>query len=111
MNSTMPAAQAVYEADASMMQTVQYCRERIHHVCKQYMNHRVQVRTVQGQIYEGTLSGFDELHLYLDTSMPTYGNRQFFPGPYPTPYLPYNPYYSTILPLVLFDLLAITLLY
>ena len=95
----------VYEADSSLVQAVHQCREKIHHVCRQHMNKRVRVRTMGGQMFEGVIVGVDEHWLYLDTAggLP----RQPF-VPYPPYY--YNPYASTILPLALFDLLAIALI-
>lgn len=101
--------QTVYEADASVMQAVHRCRERIHHVCRQHMNRRVRVRTACGQIVEGVIVGVDDHWLYLDTAAAGMPRQPFVP--YPLPYAPYyNPYYSTILPLALFDLLAIALI-
>lgn len=104
------AGQLVYEADASLMQSVQKCRERVHHVCRRYMNHRVRIRTAAGQQVEGIIVGVDDHYVYLDTS----GNAAMMRPPYPPYYGPYNPYYnpyySTVLPLALFDLLVISLL-
>ena len=111
MYNPMTSAQPVYEADASIMHTIHQCRDRIHHVCKQHMNKRVMVNTVEGQSYEGMLAGFDDHYLYLDVSV-SVGMRPPFPVPYPVnpSYGGYNPYYQQILPLVLFNLLTISLL-
>lgn len=104
------SGQMVYEADASLMQSMQQCRERVHHICRQHMNRRVRIRTTAGQHVEGVIIGVDDHYVYLDTSGTAAMMRPPYP-PYYGPYNPYyNPYYSTVLPLALFDLLVISLL-
>src|SRR5690606_20272716 len=107
MYTPISATGPVYEADASVMHTIQQCRERIHHICRQHMNRRVMVHTVHGQSHEGLIVGFDDHYLYLDVSVSA-GMRPPFPAPYPPFYPPYyDPFSQTILPLVLFNLLTI----
>lgn len=115
MSVSIQQGPILYEADASVMQAVHQCRERIGHICRQHMNRRVRVRTASGQTVEGVIVGVDELFLYLDTSgMQPMMMRQPFAQPWPPYYAPYPPYYnpysSAILPLALFDLLAIALI-
>ena len=107
-------AQPIYEADSSIMHTLHKCRDHIHEICRQHMNRRVQVTTVHGQQHTGHIVGFDDHYLYLDISM-TVEMRSFFPQPFPPgfPSYPapvYDPFAQTILPLVLFNLLTISLL-
>lgn len=105
-----PAQGSIYEADHAIYETVKHCRERIHQICRAHMHRRVLVRTVQGQCYEGTIVGFDDLYLYLDRATPG-EMRPPYPVVYPV-YPPFfNPYSASILPLVLFNLLTISLLY
>jgi len=92
----------IYQADPETIQTLHNIRERVHHCCTDCMNRRVRVQTVDGQVYDGTITGMDHRHLYL--SVPQSGGyRAFYPGFY-------NPAASVILPLVLYELLVITLL-
>jgi hypothetical protein len=105
------ANQPVYQADPTIMQSIQHCRERVHSICKHHMHKCVRIHTMSGELHEGTIVGFDDHFLYLDISLNANSMRQYYPTPiYPTPVVPYNPYYSTVLPLVLYNLLAISLL-
>jgi len=112
MHAPTGSGQTVYEADASLIQAVHQCRERIQHVCRRHMNRRVRVRTQSGHIIEGVIVGVDDHWLYLDTAGPNPARQPFvpYPVPYPPYYYGYSPYGGTILPLALFDLLAIALL-
>jgi len=107
--------QTVYEADPGLMQAVHQCRERVQNVCRRHLHRRVRIRTHSGQIIEGVIVGVDDHWVYLDTAGSEPSRQPF--APYPAPYPPYyygygyyNPYASTVLPLALFDLLAIGLL-
>lgn len=99
--------QPIYQADPQTVQTLQQCKQTLHHLCRQHMHKRVQAQTLQGQIHTGTLVGFDDHYLYLDVSASSSPDARYplFP---PTPF---NPYSAAILPLVLFNLLTISLLY
>ena len=101
------ATQPVYQADMDVLQSIHHCREKIQFICRQHMHRCVHVQTTSGQVYEGTVVGVDEHHLYLDLSQTQSGMRQY---PYPYPIPAYNPYASSILPLVLYNLLVISLL-
>lgn len=107
--------QVIYEADRTHVDTVKTLREKLHGVCKTKLMHRyVRVQTLDGHEYEGVVVFIDGGQIYL--SLAEEDDNRFYPGPYPGypypayPYTPYNPG-NAILPLVLYDLLAITLLY
>lgn len=100
-------ANQVFQADPQTVQAMQQCKQAIHHVCRQHMHKRVQVQTMQGQVHTGTLVGFDDHYVYLDVSSPGVPDARY-------PFFPpaaYNPYSAAVLPLVLFNLLTISLLY
>jgi hypothetical protein len=101
----------IYQADSTAVQAIQQCRAKLHHICRQHMNRPVQIQTLQGQVHTGMMVGIDDHYLYLDMSA-TAGMRYPIYPPYPQypPYTPYDPYASSIVPLVLFNLLAISLL-
>ncbi len=112
MNSPIASAQPIYEADTTMVHSIQQCRQQLHHICRQYMHRRVRIVTIHNEQHEGMLVGFDEHQLYLSISSSScsscMGTRQpfLYGGPVPV----YNPYANVILPLVLFNLLTISLL-
>lgn len=90
------SAAPIYKADSEWCDQVRKTRQKLAGICAHCMNRRVRVQMMDGQTYEGTLVGHDNTYLHLSTN----DNNRFF-GPYAA---------SFILPLVLFDLLAITLL-
>ncbi len=107
------ANQPVYQADQAMLQSIHHCREQVHSFCKQNMHKYVRIQTTANEMYEGAIVGVDDHHVYVDVSQTPMGMRAFYPAPYyPGPVIqPYNPYYSsTVLPLVLYSLLAISLI-
>jgi hypothetical protein len=108
MNSSpVIANQPIYQADHAMLQSMNQGREKLHGACRNHMHKLVCIRTTTGDMHEGVIVGFDDHFLYLDVSQGHMGMR-FYPGPV---IQPYNPYYSSqILPLVLFNLLAISLI-
>jgi hypothetical protein len=106
MNS-QAAEQVIYRADPNIAAAVKKLREKAGIACRKCLNRHVRVQTISGQIYEGMIVNADEHHVYLNVAANQAHTRQFFP--YGSPY--YNPYYSTILPLVLYDLLVISLLF
>lgn len=93
-----PGHSVIYKANPQFVEMVRKVREDCRSICSGHMNRPVRVETIDGHVYEGRIVHADRHCLYLETAPET---RGYF----------YNPYYSTILPLVLFDLLAITLLY
>ncbi|MCP1306181.1 hypothetical protein [Paenibacillus tyrfis] len=99
--------QTVYQLETRDAESFNRFKERIHSVCTEYLQRPVRVYTVHGHSYEGTIVNVDDHYVYLQMS-PEHG-RALLPGP--DAYSFYNPYYSNvILPLVLFDLLAIALI-
>lgn len=98
--------QPIYEMDANALEMLSKCKEKIHHVCSQHMHKPVRVQTVHGQYHDGIIVHIDSYYIYLQM-LPGH-SRAILPGSYGYPF--YNPYSNVILPLVLFDLLAITLL-
>lgn len=103
------AKSVIYKANPQFVEMVDKTRKRCHSVCSKHFYQPVKVETMQGRVYEGRIVNVDQYHLYLEVTQPA-PMRQFFP-PFGTPYGYASPYQSVILPLVLFDLLAITLLY
>ncbi len=99
--------QTVYQLETRDAEAISRCKERIHSICTEYLQRPVRVYTVHGHRYEGTIVNVDDHYVYLQLS--TEHGRALLPGPYANPF--YNPYYgNVILPLVLFDLLAISLI-
>jgi len=110
MNQPYGEPKLVYEADPSHVDTVKTLKEKLHGVCrKQVMNQVVRVQMMDGQSFEGVVLHIDDDHVYLNLAQDEETTRGLFPpyGPYP----PYNPAANAVLPLVLYNLLAITLLY
>lgn len=104
MNANAQAA-VIYQAEPMVVQALSDCRRKLHHICGQHIHRRVQVRMDNGQTYVGTIAGFDDQFLYLNVS----GGEMRPPVYYP--FAGFVPYSSSILPLVLFNLLTISLLY
>src|SRR5690242_2570310 len=92
--------QILYQADPSMTRSLKSIRDNMHHICRNHMNQPVRVETLDGDVFEGVIVHCDKGILYL--KLPGYGAPRSF-----TP----NYYNDVILPLVLFELLVITLLY
>lgn len=86
--------QVLYQADPNVLNTLRSIRERIHAICNTYVNRYVRVQTLDGRVVEGIIVRCDHGHLYLWVSHRAYG-----------------PDTGTILTLVLYELLVITLLY
>ncbi|AWB46959.1 acetyl-CoA acetyltransferase [Paenibacillus sp. CAA11] len=94
----------IYQASPETVNNMRRYRDHIHQAAAPYLNRRVRVQTIDGHVYEGILVYLDGGLLHLQTTHPHHAvhsiNRSFF-----------NPYSSAILPLVLYELLVITLLY
>lgn len=95
VNRTTASPAEIYRADAQWCDQIRRTRQRLHGICGQCMHRRVRVETIDGHMYEGIMVGHDHSNLHLMT-----GDSRFF-GPYSS---------FAITALVLFDLLAITLL-
>ncbi|WP_235941241.1 hypothetical protein [Paenibacillus puerhi] len=97
--------QSVYELDAKEMEILHTCKQKVHSICSQHLHKPVRIQTVDGSTHEGIIVHVDHTFVYLQ--IPASHTRAFFPPYYP----PFNPYYSNVvLPLALFNLLAIALL-
>ncbi len=88
--------QIVYQADPTWVQSIRAMKEKLHSIGSQYIGRYVRIQTIDGQQFEGTVVQVDRGLLYLNVNQ-NFGYQR-----------PYNP---AILPLVLYELLVITLLY
>jgi hypothetical protein len=84
----------IYQADLQWSEQVRNVRKQLTGICGQCINRKVRIETIDGHHYEGKVIGHQGSILYLAAS-----DNRFF-GPYASSY---------IIPLVLYDLLAITL--
>ncbi|CAM3909891.1 hypothetical protein COLU111180_13850 [Cohnella lubricantis] len=90
----------VYHCQSDTHQYLQAVKQHLHHVCAQHANRLVKVETVDGDVFEGHIVHIDKSILYLSLSNDG-ADRAFLPGfGFPG---------NFILPLVLYDLLAISL--
>jgi hypothetical protein len=84
--------------------------DQLYQLCLSYKHQKVRIHTKHGTMHEGTVIEVDITHIYLIVPASAVSDNRPYPyygGFYPS----YNPYYSNvILPLALFDLLAIGLL-
>ncbi|WP_068616667.1 hypothetical protein [Paenibacillus tuaregi] len=97
--------QVVYQAHPSMAQQLKYVKDNIRQICHSHLHRPVKVVMMDGSSHEGIIVNTDETFLYLSIAVP--GDNRFlgFPGG------PGSFYYNnTILPLVLYELLVISLL-
>lgn len=96
----------IYQCDHHHHQTLRSIRDNLHKICAHHANRWVKVETMDGDVFEGHIVHCDRGIVYLSLSNEGYG-RGFFPGPFLGPVNPYN---NLVLPLVLFNLLTISLL-
>lgn len=90
--------QVIYQAPSQAVQTMFQFKSELCQAAAHCLNRPVRIHTVHGYVHDGVIVNIDDDHIYLQVS--DAGNRQF-----------YNPLYaSTILPLVLYNLLVISLL-
>jgi hypothetical protein len=104
----------VYTAEKDVVNLLHKTRQKVHGACSQCMHRPVRIETVDGDVFEGMIVNVDKHYIYLLPGLSgsahihmTRSPYPYSPGPY---YPPYNPYAQQILPLVLFNLLAITLI-
>ncbi|SDS73857.1 hypothetical protein SAMN05444162_2158 [Paenibacillaceae bacterium GAS479] len=98
---TQHALAPIYECETYAHHTLRSVKDHLNQLCAQNAHRLVKVETMDGEVYEGTIVLCDRSIVYL--SLSNEGNsRAFTPGAQ-------GPYNNVILPLVLFDLLAITL--
>lgn len=99
--------QVVYQADPEALKTIQSIQTKMNQLGGQLRNRKVRVQTSCGHIHEGFIVHVDGDFLYLNVQQDQYGmNRQWL-NPLASAYH----YNNVILPLVLYNLLVITLLY
>ncbi|WP_019536031.1 hypothetical protein [Paenibacillus ginsengihumi] len=108
--------QTVYQLEPEVSEAIHRCKENARQACQKHMYRHVRVQTVDHQYHDGVIVHVDDRYVYLQIAQaPNPAHYRVipygYPYPYPYPAFGYNPYYSTILPLVLFDLLTISLLY
>jgi len=89
----------IYEADQEWVGNAKQIRQKLSDVCGRHRSRNVRVQTIDGHVYEGTVLGVDGCHLHLAVS-PSAMDARFF-GPFAA---------NSILTLVLYELLVITLL-
>ncbi|MBP1996523.1 hypothetical protein [Paenibacillus eucommiae] len=99
-----PTLTPIYQCHSEVHQLLCSVKDHLHQLCGQHANRLVKVETMDGEVFEGHIVHCDKSILYLSLSNEGY-SRAFFPG-YPNPYVNSN----VVLPLVLFNLLAISLL-
>lgn len=106
-NQPEPAPlQTIYQMDPSLTEAMHSMKDHVQQVCSQYVNRPVQIQTTHGQLFEGYIVHIDAMHLYLQTMPGHVGHvRGFF-----NPFLAQNTYNNVVLPLVLYELLVISLL-
>lgn len=95
--------QVIYQADFSEEQELPQNRDRLRDTLTSHIGRTVHVQTLDGFTYEGILVHVDEHYVHLQVSLyehPYHGMYRGF----------YNPAASTILTLVLYELLVIALL-
>ncbi|MDF2715612.1 MAG: acetyl-CoA acetyltransferase [Paenibacillus sp.] len=107
MNEPIPQQQQpVYQAEPALVQSVNSARDRLHEVARHCINRPVRVQTLAGHVHDGVIVHVDDCHLYLCVSVRDDQTRGFF-----NPLYQSYTYNNVILPLVLYELLVITLLY
>ncbi|MDY8022983.1 hypothetical protein [Paenibacillus polymyxa] len=105
MSYSTVSPQTLYQAKPELQAELAKVRDHLHYQLSPYINHTVRVQTMDHHVYEGTIVHIDADHLYLRVPQPYHSPS---PG-IPTPYRSYA-YNNVILPLVLYNLLVITLL-
>lgn len=96
-----PQHHILYQADPHTVHNLKSVRERVQHLCRQHAGKAVRIQTMDGHVYEGVLVSCGNGLLYLKVTAPA-TQRNFLQSYY---------YNTVILPLVLYELLVITLLY
>jgi hypothetical protein len=97
-------SQTIYQAHPATLQSIQAAKAKVLELSMQCMHRNIRVQMIHGQQLEGTLVHLDSQYMYLKVEGNPEAMREVF-NPY------YNPYTSSIiLPVVLYELLVITLL-
>ncbi|WP_148277786.1 acetyl-CoA acetyltransferase [Paenibacillus popilliae] len=92
--------QVIYQMEPGTVQALYSIRDRVQHMGRMYKDRHVRVQTIDGQVHDGIIVNVDRCHLYLYTRALT--EQRGLSEAY---------YNNVILPLVLYELLVITLLY
>jgi hypothetical protein len=101
-----PVEATIYQMDPAMFESLHGMKQKIHAICKEHMHRPVRVKTIHGQTFEGHIVHIDAVILYLK---PLPGHVRGFLNPLAAAQQQYA-YNNVILPLVLFELLVISLL-
>ncbi|WP_138493159.1 hypothetical protein [Paenibacillus pinistramenti] len=115
MSAQSPFSSVIHQLHPDTASSIKEVREQFHQRCGYYLNRNLHVKTVDGNTYEGIVTAIDSGHLFLSVPAQTADlqSRAYFPphAPYPgyPPYPPANPG-RVILPLVLYELLVVSLL-
>lgn len=91
--------QTLFRMDPTTMNNLKSIQDHVTNICKNHVNALVRVETADGDVFEGLLIHCERGILYLKLPSPM-ANRGFVPGFQN----------DVVLPLVLFNLLAISLL-
>lgn len=97
--------QVVYQADPQAMKMVHSIQAKVNQLGRQLQGRRVRVQTADGHVFEGTIVNVDGNFLYLSVS------QSQLPGHHRAWLGSAAAYNNVVLPLVLYNLLVITLLY
>jgi len=95
--------QTLYQAEPTMHHTLTSVRDHFSHICKKYVNQHVRIETLDGDVFEGMIVNCNKGILYIQMQMPQQNGQRGFMGRPPF-------FNNVILPLVLYELLVITLL-
>lgn len=90
----------VYQANPHTVHNLKSVRDHLHQICRKHMNQYVRIETMDGHVYQGVIVNCDKGLLYL----------QVPPHPHHRQFLSHYYYNTVILPLVLYELLVITLM-
>ncbi|WP_420871906.1 hypothetical protein [Cohnella rhizosphaerae] len=99
--TTGGATAPLYQCASHVHDTLKSVKDHMHGLCAQHAGKLARVETLEGDVFEGHLMHCDRGILYMNIP----DTRAFFPGP-PVPFG--GP--GFVLPLVLFNLLTISLL-
>ncbi|MFS1511546.1 hypothetical protein VQL36_03780 [Chengkuizengella sp. SCS-71B] len=90
--------QIIWQNEPHREQFLKQLRDDAKSICYRNINRQVSIQTIDGELHEGTIVKVDRDHLYIRVHSNQHRSRQYFGGGF-------------IMPLVLFNLLTISLLY
>ncbi|WP_256760414.1 hypothetical protein [Cohnella sp. WQ 127256] len=106
INTVQQELTPIYQCNPEVHQMLKSIKVHLHQLCADHSHRLVKVETMDGDVFEGYIVHCDRGILHLRLSNEGYA-RAFFPGPPPPPF---NNNSNFVLPLVLFNLLAISLI-